>query len=670
MQNPIDMSSPVRKLIFIPVLFLLLLSDASAQQPLFTLDGKGTSKEEFLKAYNKNNSGSKASEKMYRDYLELYIRYKLKVQAAYEAQLDTLAGQRTELQNFRSQVAESYLKDASSLDRLVKEAFTRGQKDIHISHIFIGFPKNFAGNDTTKAYEKSMLAYNELKKGKKFNETALLYSEDPSVKSNQGNLGYITVFTLPYTLENLAYSIPVGQVSKPFRSKGGYHIFRNDGERKAFGRIKVAQILLSFPPGATEATRVATHHKADSIYALLQKGGDFASLARVNSGDNLSYQLGGELPEFGIGHYDSAFEAIAFGLDKEGAISKPAPSDFGYHIIRLIARKPFPKQFDEETGSILKQQVLNDPRIEVSRKALFARIYQQTNLQRASFSEPELLVFTDSAMRNMGFSSYGSLNYSTTLFSFTQRSYTVKDWFDYVRTVRGGGAQVSKDLFERYIERVAMDYYRNHLEEYNKDFAFQLAEFKEGNLLFEIMQRKVWDKASTDSTGLRNYYEAHKSKYWWEASADALLFTSASQQQAEDLKAKLQSHGVANWRQWTDSAGATTQADSGRYEVAQIPGAGGGAAGSGGAGAASAGMGSVTGLAPGTFTAFTANKTDNTVSFAYILNYYRGRSPRNYRDARGFVINDFQTSLEDQWIATLKKKYPVKVDEQVFKTLP
>jgi peptidyl-prolyl cis-trans isomerase SurA len=239
----------------------------------------------------------------------------------------------------------------------------------------------------------------------------------------------------------------------------------------------------------------------------------------------------------------------------------------------------------------------------------------------------------------------------------------VKDWFDYVRTVRGGGAQVNKDLLERYIERTAMDYYRNHLEEYNKDFAFQLTEFKEGNLLFEIMQRKVWDKASTDSTGLRNYYEAHKSKYWWEASADALLFTSANQQQAEDLKAKLQSHGVANWRQWTDSAGATTQSDSGRYEVAQIPGAG--VAGTGGAGVSVG-----TGLTPGTFTAFTANKTDNTVSFAYILNYYRGRSPRNYRDARGFVINDFQTSLEDQWIATLKKKYPVKVDEQVLASLP
>ena len=662
MQNPIDMSLPVRKLFLIPVVTLLLLSGFSnvSAQSLFTIDGSGTSKEEFLKAYNKNNNGNKASDKSYRDYLELYIRYKLKVRAAYDTQLDTLAGQRSELQNFRSQVAETYLKDEISLERLVKEAFARGQKDIRLSHIFIALPKNPSVTDTLRAYEKAMTAYNELKRGKKFSETALAYSDDPSVKTNQGNLGYITVFTLPYALENLAYTTPAGKFSMPYRSKGGYHIFKNEGERKALGRIKAAQILLSFPPGATEAARFAVHKKADSIYALLQKGADFASLAKTNSGDNLSYQMGGELPEFGIGSYDSVFEATAFGLDREGAISKPVASIYGYHIIKLIARKPFPHQMDEEAGTTLKQQVLNDPRIEISRKALFAKIYQQTGMQRAGVSEPELWAFTDSAMRNIGMTTYGSLNFSTALLSFERRSYTIKDWLDYVRTVRGqrvSGVQANKDLFERWVERVSLDYYRNHLEEYNKDFAFQLTEFKEGNLLFEIMQRKIWDKASTDSTGLRNFYEGHKNKYWWESSADALLFTSTNQQSAEALKEKLQSHGVYSWRVWTDSAGAGTQADSGRYELAQIPGATGGA-------------GSSAVVTAGSFTPFVTNKADNTVSFAYILNFYRERSPRNYRDARGFVINDYQTWLEDQWIATLKKKYPVKVDEAVLASLP
>lgn len=645
----------VRKLFSIPVLCLCISSAASAQS-VFTLDGTGTSKEEFLKAYSKNNNGGKPTDKTYHDYLELYIRYKLKVRAAYDERLDTLPGQRNELQNFRAQVAENYLKDETSLDRLVKEAFARGQKDIRLSHIFIALPKDATDADTLRAYEKAMMAYNELKRGKKFGETAQLYSQDPSVKSNQGLLGFVTVFTLPYVLESLAYSTPVGQFSKPYRSKAGYHIFKNEGERPARGRIKVAQILLAYPPDATQAAKEATRHKADSIYALLQKGGDFASLARANSGDNLSYQLGGEMPEFGVGQYDSSFEAAAFSLDREGAISKPLASAFGYHILKLISKKPFPRQPGEESNTLLKQQVLNDPRIEVSRKALFARIYQETHMQRAPVSEAELWAFTDSAMHNIGLVSYGGLNNSTTLLSFTQKSYTIKDWLDFARSSRGiraGGAKADKELFDRYVERMSLDYYRNHLEEYNKEFAFQLMEFKEGNLLFEIMQRKIWDRASTDSAGLRNYYEAHKSKYWWESSADALLFTSSTRDQAEKLKANLQSNGVYNWRQWTDSAGLTIQADSGRYELAQIPG---------GAGQA--------GLTPGTFTSFVTNKSDNTVSFGYILNFYRDRSPRNYRDARGYVINDYQAWLEDQWIASLKKKYPIKIEEQVVRTLP
>ena len=641
---------------FLIAIFILLLSSGLRAQSLFTIDGTGVGKEEFLKAFTKNNNGVTPTEKAYRDYLEpLYLRYKLKVKAAYAAQLDTLPAQRTELQNFRTQVADTYLKDQASLDKLVKEVYTRGQKDIRLAHIFIALPKNASVTDTLRAYEKAMAAWSALKKGKKFGETALAFSEDPSVKSNKGDAGYITVFTLPYELENLVYSLAPGQYSKPYRSKGGYHIFKNEGERKSIGRIKVAQILLSYPPGAMAAAKDLVRARADSIYRLLQNGADFVALARAFSGDNLTYQNGGELPEFGIGRYDSAFEATAFGLEKDGAISRPLASDFGYHILKRIARKPFPRQFDDQAAASLKQQVQNDPRVEISRQALFSKIYEETDFRRPDVADADLWAFTDSALRNPGYSSYRALNFSTVVFSFAQRAYTLKEWLDYARTSRSqraGGVVPDKDLFQRYTERSALDYYRNHLELYNKDFAFQLTEFKEGNLLFEIMQRKIWDKASTDSAGLAKYYEAHKGKYWWNASAEALLFTCNNEKTAETLKARLSANPINEWRMLTDSGGAAIQADSGRYELAQIPGS------------------AKPEPAAQSFTAFVSNKADNTVSFAYVLTVYHDRSPRSYHDARGFVINDYQTFLEDQWVAALRKEYPVKIDEGVLKTLP
>lgn len=648
------MNLRVKELFFVIILFLLSASGVRAQN-LFTIDNVPVTRDEFLRAYNKNNTAQRPTDKSYRDYLNLYIRYKLKVRAAYDADLDTLPAQRIELQNFRSQVAESYLKDETSLDKLVKEAFERGQKDIRLSHILIPLPKDPTPADTLRAYEKAMAAYEALRKGRRFSEVAVRYSEDPSVKTNGGLIGYITVFTLPYELENLAYSTAPGHFSKPYRSRGGYHIFRNDGERKALGRIKVAQILLAFPPSATKAAREVLRNRADSIYSLLRNGADFAALARTYSGDNLSYQAGGQLPEFGVGHYDSAFEATAYGLEGDGAISRPLESGYGYHIIKRIAREPFPRQFDSLSSARLKQQVMNDPRIEVSRKALLNKILQQTGFHRAEFSDLDLWAFTDSTMRNLGLNSFRGMTWSTVLFSFTRQSYNVKEWLDYVRTVRGqrpGGIQGNKDLFDRWIERIAQDYYRNHLEEYNPEFAFQLMEFREGNLLFEIMQRKIWDKASTDSAGLRKYFEAHKDKYWWNSSADALLFTCRDAATAEGLRTRLQTHPIGAWRQMADSGATSIQADSGRYELAQIPDPGGVA------------------LNPQSYTAFTTNTADNSVSFAYILSVYHERAPRNFRDARGFVINDYQNWMEDQWIAELKKKYPVKIDEKVLAGLP
>ena len=635
-------------------LLIILFSSGLTAQTLFSVDGTPISKEEFLKAFSKNNTGIAPTEKSYRDYLELYIRYKLKVRAAYTAQLDTLPAQRTELQNFRSQVADAYMKDQESMDRLIREVSVRGKKDIRLAHIYFALPKNATPADTLRAYEKAMTVYNELKKGKKFGEVAAAVSDDPTAKTNRGDIGYITAFTLQYELESLAYSLAPGQFSRPYRSKSGYHIFRNDGERKAFGRIKVAQILLSFPPGASAAVREQVRVRANSIHRALQLGADFAALARTFSSDNLSYQNGGEMPEFGVGHYDSAFEATAFGLARDGEISRPLATEFGYHIIKRLSRKPFPPTMDETATAGLRQQILNDPRVEISRQALYNRIFRETGFQRAVIPEAELWSFTDSALRNSGYSSNGNLSNSTMVFSFSQRAYTIKEWIDFVRVTkptRAGSSLSDKDLFQRYIERTAMDYYRNHLEQYNKDFAFQLNEFKEGNLLFEIMQRKIWDKASTDSAGLVKYYDAHKSKYWWNASADALLFTCNSTGTAEALKARLTAGAVGAWRTYADSIGSAIQADSGRYELAQIPGT------------------SFSAPVAQSFTEFTGNKADNTVSFAYILSVYSNREPRSYHDARGFVINDYQGFLEEQWVQGLRKEYPVKIDEQIFKTL-
>jgi peptidyl-prolyl cis-trans isomerase SurA len=637
-------------------LLLSLLITTAHAQVIFTYGNKSVTKEEFLKAFNKNNTQERPTDKAYRDYLDLYIRFKIKVQAAMEAKLDTLPDQLAELRAFRSQVVESYLKDEESMNALIDEVIERKAKEILLAHIFVPLPPNPTDADIKKAQDKINAASAQLKKGVDFAKVATDYSEDPAVKNNKGTIGYVTVFSLPYDMETLVWNLAPGKYSAPFRSKSGFHIFKKLEERKPMGTIRAAQILISFPPDVTAAQKQVAKKLADSIYNALQQGADFKKLAEQYSGDNISWQTGGEMPEFGVGRYDAAFENAAFALAKDGDISKPVETEFGYHIIKRLQRKPVAdvKQ-NAEWREQTRQQILNDNRMDVARKALLKKITVQTGYKKQPVNAQRLSVFTDSILQKKNAPKFADLNAETPLFSFANKTYRLKDWQSYLETIRDFDnlrqGKTNAELFEHYIEISTMDYYREHLEEFNKDFAYQLNEFREGNLLFEIMQRNIWSAAAVDSIGLKKYYEAHKDKYWWEASGDVILFTAVNEKAAEDAKTKLRSN-YADWRKYIENSDGQLQGDSGRFELSQIP------------------VLERTNFKNGLITGGVKNEADNSITFAYIIKLYMERQPRNFDDARGFVINDYQTEMEEKWIEELKKKYPVKVNEEVVKQLP
>jgi peptidyl-prolyl cis-trans isomerase SurA len=639
--------------LMIPLLLMMFIHTVRAQT-LFTYGNKAVSKAEFLRAYGKNNTEEKPTEKSYRDYLELYTKYKIKVQAALDMRLDTLSNLKAELQNFRSQIAENFLNDEGSIQELTDEAFIRGQKDIHLAHIFIPANKEDSAGQIQKAQNKINKAYEALKQHS-FEQVALEYSADPSVKFNKGDVGYITVFVLPYTIENVVYNIPVGQYSKPFRSAAGFHIFKNINERKAIGRIRVAQILLSFPPDSINQQQAALKAKSDSITTVLKSGADFSSLALQVSNDNLSYQTGGELPEFGVGRYDPLFESAAFALQKDGEISKPVLTEFGYHIIKRLSHTPPPQdKGNEQWRESVKQQILQSDRMEVSQKKLLRNIQQKINFKKLPFNEKSLWRFTDSVLAGKRTPALTDINANTPLVAFTKQTLRVKDWQNYLESIRSIQSLVSgktnNELLEQFIETSSLSYYRDHLEEFNHEFVYQLNEFREGNLLFEVMQRKIWDPASQDSVALKSFYQKNSGKYWWENSAEAIIFTCADSTVAQSLKTVLKSD-LSGWRKLMENSNGAMQADSGRFDLGQIP------------------VVDRTNFTEGLITADVKNEADNSITFAYILKLYNNREPRNFQDARGFVINDYQEYLESKWIDELKKKYPIKVNQAVFNTL-
>lgn len=631
---------------------LVCVAGMASSQTLFTYGPYKADAQEFLRAFNKNNQQPEAEKaKAMQEYLDLYVNARLKIRQAYDLGYDTLPQIRAEEGNLRSQIVDNYMSDPDAISRLSREAFQRSQKDIHAAHIFIAL--NTANPaDTAAAREKLAAVEKRLSKGEDFMNVAKDLSDDPSARINKGDLDFVTVFTLPYEFENILYSTAPGHYSRAYRSRAGYHLFKNLGERKGLGKMKVQQILLAFPPDATEVTRTGLKKLADSIYLRIQKGDDFAKLAATFSNDYVSAARQGTVPDVQVGEYDPEFEKAVWDLQTDGAVSKPFATGHGYHIVKRVAHIPIVADPDnEENNQALEQKVKADDRWKTARDFIYTRVKKSPGLRPGASKSQALWAATDSLLN--GHPQKG-FDQNDVVFSIGSSSYPVSSWIQYVQMYRymPGGA-TSKPypvLLDEFTNNSMYQYYRDHLEEYNEEFRDQMTEFREGNLFFEIMQRKVWNRAQTDSAALLKLYEKNKSSYKWAPSADAIIFFSSDEVTARKLAEDLKKD-ASGWRAMAEKLSDRVVADSARYEWSQLPGD--------------------TKKAPvsGTLTGLSVNPANNTTSFAYILKVYPQPGLRSFSEAKGLVMNDYQEALEKEWIQELRRKYPVKVDTKVLANL-
>ncbi|MEO9099772.1 MAG: peptidylprolyl isomerase [Ginsengibacter sp.] len=639
----------MKKLLLVCVFTLLLYF--SYGQTLFTYGTHPVSETEFLNAYNKNKTDSGNNPQALRSYLDLYIKFKLKVQAAKDMKLDTLPSLVADLQNFRNQIQDNYLTDQKELTKLDNEAFERSQKDIHAIYYFLPKSNN---EDSVKELKESKELAIALKSNKADDEIIAKMNAENSDQVQKSDLGFITVFNLPYKFENIIYGLKPGQRSIPVSSKKGWYIFKNAAERKAVGKITVAQILFAIPEGANQQKDQAKK-LADSVYNALENGSDFFALAKKFSDDRTTFMTGGLMPEFGTAKYDYVFENHAFSLKKDGEISKPFETKFGYHIVKRISAAPVPGLKNNETFMYdLKKQVLKDGRAQIAKQKFDKEIIPVIGLKENVVNKENLWMITDSFLLKKENFSAGKVSASTVLFTFNDhQKIKVSDWLLYLKSLNGDFANKNETeyppLFSQFLNASANANYASRLESFNHDFKAQVNEFEEGNMLFEIMQREVWGKASSDTDGLRKFYNEHKEKYLWSVSAEAIIFSCSDKSVADNCITELKKGW--NFKEIVNENPSKIQADSGRFELGQIP------------------VVDRTAFTAGLITLPVINKNDGTAVFAKILKVYSYNQQRNFEDARGLVINDYQNYLEEKWVDQLKKKYPVTINEKIFQSL-
>lgn len=518
----------MRYLILLISFSLLLISCKSNQSgkkvtkqevksALFSINETKVYPDEFMYAYEKSNKNKGETEAI-EDYLELYINFKLKVEAAKKAGLDTLPSYQQELKGYLNDIKKPYLATEQVTESLIQETFERLQEEINASHILVRLEENPLPEDTLKAYQKIKDIKQKYTAGQEFSELAFQYSEDPSAKANEGALGWFTAFQMVYPFESAAFATPEGEVSDIVRTKFGYHIVKVNERRETLGRIKLAHIMLRYPQNANQQDSAAVEKKIFTIYDSLQNGGDWFSLANQFSEDLNTKNQGGSLPWFGAGNLPSSLEKAAFDLSQANEISNPIESPYGWHILKLEEKRGVGSL--ESMRESLERRIQRDQRSELKISQVLDTLKKDNNFQKNEniYSQlKKINLMSDSALAN--------IKKEATLFSIAGEPFTVGQWLN-----ENSKKGTLKDALLEYEKKKILAYEDQQLPEKYPEYKMLANEYRDGLLLFEIMNRKVWDRVSKDSVGLKEFYNQTKESYTTEATvvADVFIFNDTS----------------------------------------------------------------------------------------------------------------------------------------------
>ncbi len=390
---------------------------------------------DFLDSYTKNKFASDSVKELTpEEYLPVYRDQKIKMLAAQNEGLDTTSDYKEEINSYYDQLAKNFLVDKALVEKLSTEAYARMKQEVKASHILIAVPEDASPKDTLEAYNAAVALRGRLEEGSDFGDMAARFSKDPSASQNKGDLGYFTVFQTVYPFETSAYTLAVGKISQPVRSKTGYHLIKVNDRRASRGTVRIAHIMVKVDKKATEAQKAAAKTKIDDAYKKLQSGQEWDAIAEAYSDDKQSSKNHGLLPPFGTGQMVPEVEETSFALTKLNSYAAPVLSSYGWHIIKLIEKKNLEPY--SVLAPTLRQKVVTDSRGKVLEQATAKRLRTKYAVQEFADKYALFNPLIDSTLIS------GSWDYmkavssdwaSNVLFTIEKRPYEALSFLNYVK---------------------------------------------------------------------------------------------------------------------------------------------------------------------------------------------------------------------------------------------
>lgn len=635
------------------IIFFSLSGFSQDDKVVMTVDGKEVTVGEFKNIYEKNNDNPSYKKEDIDEYLSLFKNFKIVVAEALDQKYDTIPRLQRELKGYRDQLARPYLIDKEKTEELIKEAYERMKTEVHASHILVRVQPNASPEDTLKAYNKIKMIKAAIEKGGDFADHAKGKSEDPSARTNGGDLGYFTSLQMVYPFENAAYNTKEGKVSDIIRTRFGYHILKVHDKRPARGKMEAAHIMIAFSKNPNEEEIQNAEKKINELYDKLENGEDFFTLATQYSDDVTTKKRGGRLPFFGTGTTQRMlpeFEDAAFSIEENGQYSKPFKTDYGYHIVYRVNLEPL--QSFEDMESQIRSRVNKDSRSQLTRSSFITKLKDEYNFKENKKNVYKLIPLIDSSYFTGKWKvEPNEAKYKKEIFSFANQKYTQNDFLKYlIKAQREQKPQPIKpmidQLYKHYSENEVFGYEQSHLEEKYPEFNYLMQEYKDGVLLFEIKQDMVWNKALKDTTGLKEFYEAHKKDYMWPERLDVNIFDCKDKNTAKDVIKNLKKEVPVDTIVKTMNESSQLNVKHTHAKLATDDGE----------------LNVLENKSPGLYGPYKVNGK----YFVYRVNEKLDPAPKKLDEARGIVTSDYQKELEQKWMQELRKKHKVEVNEEVL----
>jgi peptidyl-prolyl cis-trans isomerase SurA len=637
------------------ILFFLFSVAVSAQKKSETVVTIGNEKigvEEFEANYQKNNTNilDRKDLKTPAEYLDLYIKFKLKVIEAEKLGYDTTRAYQQELAGYRQELARPYLTDVSFNEEMVKTQYYRTINERKASHLLIRVAPQASPADTLAAWNKIAGLRDQIIAGADFNEIAAKYSEDPSAVQNKGLLGYFSAFQMLYPFEDMTYKTPIGQISQIVRTHFGYHIIKVHDERPAAGEIKVAHIMKMFPRQAGEEAIAKLKLTADSLWRIATSGADFAKLAEKYSDDKQTSADGGVLSWFTPNNMVPEFATAAFALKNDGDISPVICTPYGWHIIKRLERKT--AQSFVKMRPDLEAKIKQNPQISKhSDEAFDRKLRAEYNLK---VNEPSLSKFIIWASDTASWKKQTPNDpvQKLQLLTFAGQKFTIGAFIGFLRkkNFTPSGNQTDpqiRDNLNKFINQELLNYENTQLERKHPEFARIYKEYHDGILLFNISKDKIWDVATNDTARLQNYFDHSTKRYYWNERFKGWIIKAINIETRAKVETLLNEHETGK-QELTDIFNTP---DEQKIQFTDV--------------ACEKGENQVvdyfiwSGVKPSGF--------DETTTFVHgkILK----NEMKELKDAWGLYSSDFQEQIEKEWVESLQKKYPVVINPKILKKI-